>query len=82
MMCIDAQHTKHVTDKLDYYFVWCLKCRKKILVGNIVPFVEQELRRICEANTWIIGALNLQEDHVYLFSVPLRLSLPHRLLRS
>jgi putative transposase len=30
-------------------------------------FVEQELRRICEANTWTIGALNVQEDHVHLF---------------
>jgi putative transposase len=29
--------------------------------------VEQEIRRICEANTWTIGALNVQADHVHLF---------------
>ena len=29
--------------------------------------MEQEIRRICEVNTWTIGALNVQEDHVHLF---------------
>ena len=45
--------------------------RKKILVGKIATFLKQEIRRICEVNTWTIGALNVQEDHVHLFlSVP------------
>jgi REP element-mobilizing transposase RayT len=39
------------------------------LAGKIAPFVEQELRWICEANAWTIGALNVQEDHVHLFLV-------------
>jgi putative transposase len=64
---MDAQHTKHVTYKLAYQFVWCPKYRKKILVGKLALFIEQEIRRICEANTWTIGALNVQEDHVHLF---------------
>jgi putative transposase len=64
---MDAQHTKHVTYKLSYHFVWCPKYRKEILVGKLAAFVEQEIRRICEANTWTIGALNVQEDHVHLF---------------
>ena len=68
---MDAQHTKHVTYKLAYHFVWCPKYRKKILVGKLATFIEQEIRRICEANTWTIGALNVQVDHVHLFlSVP------------
>ena len=46
---MDAQHTKHVTYKLAYHFVWCPKYRKKILVGKLATFVEQEIRRICEA---------------------------------
>ncbi len=29
--------------------------------------MEQEIHRICEANTWTVGALNIQEDHVHLF---------------
>jgi putative transposase len=40
---------------------------KKILVGKLAAFVEQEIRRICEANAWTIGALTIQADHVHLF---------------
>ena len=40
---------------------------KKILVGKLATFLEQEMCRICEANTWTIGALNMQVDHVHLF---------------
>jgi transposase IS200 family protein len=43
---MDAQHTKHVTYKLAYHFVWCPKDRKKILVGKLALFLEQEIRRI------------------------------------
>jgi putative transposase len=67
MTCMDAQHTKHVTYKLAYHFVWCPKYRKKILVGKLATFLEREIRRICEANAWTIGALNVQADHVHLF---------------
>ncbi len=52
MQCMDAQHPKHVTYKLAYHFVWCPKGRTKILVGKLATFIEQEIRRICEANTW------------------------------
>jgi putative transposase len=41
--------------------------RKRILTGKIAAFVEQENRRICESNTWTIGALNVRKDHVHLF---------------
>lgn len=61
------QHTKHVTYKIAYHFVWCPKYRKAILVGDVATFVEAEIRRLCADNTWEIGALNVQEDHVHLF---------------
>jgi putative transposase len=64
---MDVQHAKHVTYKLAYHFVWCPKYRKRILTGRIAACVEQELRRIGDANTWTIGALNVQEDHVHVF---------------
>jgi putative transposase len=64
---MDTQHTKHVTYKLAYHFVWCPKYRKKILVGKLALFGEQEIRQICEARQWAIGALNIQPDHVHLF---------------
>jgi putative transposase len=64
---LDGQHTKHVTSKLAYHFVWCPKYRKKILVGKLATFVEQEIRRICAARHCRIGAVNIQPDHVHLF---------------
>src|SRR5438270_2766867 len=64
---MDAQHTKPVTYKLAYHFVWCPKYRKKVLLGKLAAFVEQETHRICEANAWTIGALKVQADHVHLF---------------
>ncbi len=64
---MEEQHTKHVTYKIGYHFVWCPKYRKHILTGDVALFVESEMRRLCETNKWIIGALNIQEDHVHLF---------------
>jgi putative transposase len=64
---MDAQHAKHVTYKLAYHFVWCPKYRKKMLVGKIATFLEQEIRRICAEQGWTIGALSIQPDHVHLF---------------
>jgi len=39
---MDAQHTKHVTYKLAYHFVWYPKYRKKILVGKLAAFVDKK----------------------------------------
>src|SRR5438046_2497015 len=76
MLCMDAQHTKHVTSTLASHFVWDPNYRKKILVGKLAPCVEQEIRRICETTIWMRGALNVQANHMHLF----RESLPHLLL--
>ena len=64
---MEEQHTKHVTYKIAYHFVWCPKYRKQVLVGEVAQFVEAELRRLCEENNWKIGVLHVQEDHVHLF---------------
>ena len=64
---VEQQHTKHVTYKIGYHFVWCPKYRKQVLTGEVAAFVESEIRRLCEANKWTLGALTLQEDHVHLF---------------
>jgi putative transposase len=64
---MEEQHTKHVTYKLAYHFVWCPKYRKDILQGAVATFVDSEIRRLCTDNGWTIGALTVQEDHVHLF---------------
>ena len=63
---MEEQHTKHVTYKIAYHFVWCPKYRKQVLVEEVARFVESEIRRLCEENKWGIGALDVQEDHVHL----------------
>ena len=60
-----AYQTRHLQTGLPFCLV--SKYRKKILVGKLATFLEQEIRHICEANAWTIGALNVQEDHVHLF---------------
>src|SRR5215470_3951402 len=67
MLWMDTQHTKHVTYQLAYHFVWCPKYRKKILVGKLALFVEQEIRQSCEERQWAIGTLNIQPDYAHLF---------------
>lgn len=36
-------------------------------MGKLAAFLEQVIRRICEASTWTIGALNVQPGHAHLF---------------
>src|SRR5437588_3025607 len=64
---MEEQHTKHVTYKIAYHFVWCPKYRQAVLTGDVAQFVESEVRRLCEEHHWEIGALQVQEDHVHLF---------------
>jgi putative transposase len=69
---METLQTKHVTYKLAYHVVCCPQYHKRILIGKIVVFVEQECRSLCEANGWTLGALHVQEDHVHhLLSAPL-----------
>jgi putative transposase len=64
---MEEQHTKHVTYKIAYHFVWCPKYRQQILVGEVAQFVDEEIRRLCQENSWTIGGLHVQEDHVHVF---------------
>lgn len=64
---METKHTKHTTYTIGYHLVWCPKFRKEVLTGEVASFVDAEIRRLCEQNTWTLGALNVQEDHVHLF---------------
>jgi len=63
---MEERHTKHVTYKIAYHFVWCPKYRKAILVDTLAQFVEAEIRRLCQEHNWTVGALQVQEDHVHV----------------
>jgi putative transposase len=64
---MEKHHTKLVTYKIAYHFVWCPKYRKHVLTGEVAQFVESEFRRLYEEHHWKIRALTVHEDHVNLF---------------
>ena len=67
---MEAQHTKYVTYKLAYYFVWCPTYRKKILVGTLATFVEREIR----VKRYRIGAILIAKEGLALLILFLRFS--------
>ena len=59
--------TKHAVYDLKYHFVWAPKYRKKLLTGDVVPFLKQVFNRIATEYGWEIEEMALQPDHVHVF---------------
>jgi len=51
---------------LQYHVVWCVKCRHKVLAGDIEADLRFILQRVADDNGFLITALNVNEDHVHL----------------
>jgi putative transposase len=58
---------KHAVYDLKYHFVWAPKYRKKLLTGDVVPFLRQVFNRIATEYGWEIEEMALQPDHVHVF---------------
>jgi putative transposase len=52
---------------LNYHFVWCVKYRKKLLVGDVAERLKELLRERAELLTAEIAGLEVMPDHVHLF---------------
>ncbi|GFN39727.1 MAG: hypothetical protein YK1309IOTA_750002 [Marine Group I thaumarchaeote] len=52
---------------INYHIVWCPKYRKKILVGNLKNFLDQEIQNIAESKDYEILEMRVMLDHVHLF---------------
>jgi putative transposase len=63
---MDAQHTKHVTYKLAYHFVWCPKYPKRFWLGSWQRFSNGKFAAFVKPTPGL-GTLNVQADHVHLF---------------
>ena len=63
---MEEQHTKHVTYKIAYHFVWCPKYRRKVLVEAIASRLEQIIREVCQEHEAEVLSLDVQPDHVHL----------------
>lgn len=61
-----TDHTRNVTYKLSYHFIWCSKYRKKLLVGRIAVLLKLGIPHLCADEEWAIETLDIQPDHVRL----------------
>ena len=52
---------------INYHLVWCSKYRKKILVGDLKEFLDQEIYSIAESKNWEILEMRVMPDHIHLF---------------
>ncbi|MCH7967062.1 MAG: IS200/IS605 family transposase [Thaumarchaeota archaeon] len=52
---------------INYHLVWCSKYRKKILVGNLKEFLDQEITNIAESKGYEILEMRVMPDHIHLF---------------
>lgn len=52
---------------INYHIVWCPKYRKKILVGNLKEFLDQEIQNIAEFCGYLVLEMRVMPDHIHLF---------------
>ncbi len=64
---MDYQHEHQSVHLIIYYFVWCPKRRKKVLVDEVATDLEQIIKDVAEEHAWKIIRLAIQPDHVHLF---------------
>ena len=65
----------HVVYKCDYHIVFTPKYRFRILAGEIMAAMEQDIRQVCSWKEVEIDEMSIQIDHVHMVvSIPPRLS--------
>lgn len=65
----------HVVYKCDYHIVFTPKYRFRILTGQIMSMLEQDIRSICQWKDVELAELSIQIDHVHMIvSIPPRVS--------
>ncbi len=60
-------HEQHTVHLIVYHMIWCLKRRRRILVGPIAERLEQLIREVTAEQQWEVLELAIQPDHVHLF---------------
>lgn len=63
----EYQTHNHVKLLLNYHFVFILKRRKKVLVGNVATRLREIFLTLAIEKNWEILALEVAPDHVHLF---------------
>ena len=65
----DAQYRRNAGSvfALKYHFVWCLKYRRKVLVGEVAEELRSLLYQKAQELGVTVEALEIMPDHVHLF---------------
>lgn len=51
---------------LQYHIVWCVKYRRKVLIGDIENRMKELINKIANDNGFVIMNLECTEDHVHI----------------
>lgn len=74
-----GSHCKH---NINYHIVWIPKYRKKILIGNVVPFLKKIIGEQCIELGLEMLALEVMPDHIHLFVSATPTHLPCEIVRK
>ena len=51
---------------IQYHIVWCVKYRRKVLVGDVEKTLKQLLLKIANDNGFTISEMETDKDHIHL----------------
>lgn len=61
-------HARTVVYNVNYHIVWCVKYRRKVIVGNVEKRLKQILLDIAEDKGFSIKSMETMPDHVHVFA--------------
>lgn len=60
-------HARTAVYNVGYHFVWCVKYRRCVLLGDIDKRVKELLLEIAEDKDFLIKEMEIMPDHVHVF---------------
>ncbi|MFW5908995.1 MAG: IS200/IS605 family transposase [Desulfosalsimonas sp.] len=62
-------HARTAVYNVNYHFVWCVKYRRKVLVGEIENRLKQIFHEIAKVKGFEIKSMEIMPDHVHIFAI-------------
>jgi putative transposase len=60
-------HARTAVYNVNYHFVWCVKYRRKVLIGDIEHRLKQLFYKIAQEKGFIIKSMEVMPDHIHVF---------------
>jgi putative transposase len=61
-------HARTAVYNVNYHFVWCVKYRRKVLIGDIEHRLKQLFYEIAQEKGFIIKSMEVMPNHVHVFA--------------